>query len=70
MPKGNTGHQGATSDQYPDHTDAQAVNCITDLSLIRNYVSLDSVRCKQLLENRPLGLGVEPQTSTASTDQR
>ena len=22
MPKGNTGHQGATSSQYPDHTDA------------------------------------------------
>ena len=21
MPKGNTGHQGAISDQYPDHTD-------------------------------------------------
>ena len=49
---------------------AQAVNYITDLFLIRNYVPLASVRCKQLLENRPLGLGVEPQTSTASTDQR
>ena len=63
-------NSGGDNSNAVNSLSSQAVNCITDLFLIRNYVPLASVRCKQLLENRPLGLGVEPQTSTASTDQR